>query len=76
MRFRLRTLMIVLAIGPPLLAAVWWYWQAALAFIALAFILEPALFINAIIGIFCYTFGGLCHLIGRLPGGHDRKDPE
>ena len=25
MRYRLRTLLIVLALGPPVLAAVWWY---------------------------------------------------
>lgn len=26
MRFRLRTLLIVLAVGPPLLAAIWLHW--------------------------------------------------
>ena len=27
MRFRLRTLLILLAIGPPLLAGLWWAWK-------------------------------------------------
>lgn len=27
MRYRLRTLMIVLALGPMVLACVWWFWQ-------------------------------------------------
>ena len=26
MRFRLRTLLILLAVGPPVLAAIWWVW--------------------------------------------------
>jgi hypothetical protein len=28
MRYRLRTLLILLAIGPPMLAGVWWAWIA------------------------------------------------
>jgi hypothetical protein len=30
MRYRLRTLLILLALGPPLLAGGWWRWQIAL----------------------------------------------
>ena len=29
MRFRLRTLLIVLALGPPVIAGVWWAWEAS-----------------------------------------------
>jgi hypothetical protein len=25
-------------------------------------------------GLLVFGFGGLCHLISRLPGGNDRKD--
>jgi hypothetical protein len=48
LRYKLRTLLILLAVGPPLLAVAWWFWEAALALVALALILEPALFIDAI----------------------------
>jgi len=40
-RYKLRTLMIVLAVGPPLLAAAWWYGKAALAILVLALIVCP-----------------------------------
>ena len=72
MRYRLRTLLILLAVGPPIIAAAWWcgtqipVWVYFLAFIALL----PDLLIAG----FAYTFGALCHLIGWLPGGNDRKN--
>jgi len=39
MRFRLRTLLIVLAIGPPVIAGVWFLAQSALGATVLAFVL-------------------------------------
>ena len=71
MRYRLRTLLIALAIGPPLLAGVWWclgripVWVYVLAVVAML----PELLIAA----FAYTFGAICHLIGWLPDG--RRPP-
>ena len=72
LRYKLRTLLILLVVGPPLLAVAWWYfrriplWVVALIAIAALPELLVAAFING--------FGALCHLIGRLPGGQDRKD--
>lgn len=46
MRFRLRTLLIVAAVGPPLLAGLWWAWTAVgtLLPVILIFALPPFLF--------------------------------
>lgn len=40
MRFRLRTLLIVLAVGPPLLIAAWW-------FLVEPFVVTPAIYIRS-----------------------------
>ena len=69
MRFRLRTLMILLAVGAPVIALAWWYGRAALGIFLLTVIFCPEL----LFGVFTYTFGALCHFIGRLPEG-DNKD--
>jgi hypothetical protein len=61
MRFRLRTLMIVLALGPPIIAVAWWYGKAALGILVLALIVCPQLVLELAMLLF-YTFG------------HDRKD--
>jgi len=75
MRFSLRTLLIVMVLGPPALAAAWWYGKILLGLIALAVIACPPLVLEPAMLLCGYTFGALCHLIGRLPGGCDRKDP-
>jgi len=66
MRFRLRTLLIVLALGPPLIAVAWWYGKAALVILVFALIVCPQLVFESVMLLF-YTLCGLA-------GGHDRKD--
>jgi hypothetical protein len=74
LRYRLRTLLIVLAIGPPLIALAWWYGKAALGILILALLVSPMLILDLLMAVFVNGFGALCHLIGRLPGGNDRQD--
>jgi hypothetical protein len=59
-RYKLRTLMILLAVLPPLIALAWWYWRVAVGMIVLAIFIDPGLPIV----LFGYTFGALCHLAG------------
>jgi hypothetical protein len=63
MRYRLRTLMIVLALGPPVIALAWWYGRVAIGVFLLAILVCPEL----IFGAFVYTFGALCHLLSGKP---------
>lgn len=65
MRYRLRTLLIVLAIGPPVLAVIWWYGRI---------VVGVSLLVTFVVGLLILGFGGLFHLISRLHGGNDRKD--
>ena len=44
MRYRLRTLMIATALGPPLLAMVWFAWPIMLAFVAYGIAAAAVLF--------------------------------
>jgi hypothetical protein len=73
MRFPLRTLLILLAVGPPILAVSWWYFRRipgwVLVMVAIAVLPE------LVMATFIHGFGALCHWIGRLPGGHDPKEP-
>jgi len=62
MRFRLRTLMIFVALGPPIIAVAWWYGKAALGILVFALIVCPQLALELAMLLF-YSFGG-----------HDRKD--
>ncbi len=64
MRYRLRTLMIVLAVGPAVLALAWWYCKFAIGLFVLALIVCPAVIFDAAM-LFCYSFGALCHLFGE-----------
>ena len=41
MRYRLRTLLIVLAFGPPAIALAWWYGKVAIALLVLALLFCP-----------------------------------
>jgi len=68
MRFRLRTLLILLAVGPPVIALAWWYGRVAIGVFLLALFFCPEL----IFGVFAHTFGALCHWIGGKP--RDRKE--
>jgi hypothetical protein len=52
MRYRLRTLLIVLVLGPPLLACPWWLPQlAGMAFILAVSLVAIALYLVAILAI-------------------------
>ena len=73
MQFHLRTLLIILALGPPALAGTWWLYTHPVAVWAFAIAALIVFIPNLILAVFGYGFGGLCHLIGRLPGGNDRK---
>ena len=59
MRYRLRTLLILMAVGPPIIALAWWYGRLAVGVLILALIVFPELLI--------YAFGGLYYLIGGKP---------
>ena len=67
MRYGLRTLLIVLALGPPAIALAWWYGRVAIGLFLLALLVCPELIFGAVIYTFVYTFGALCHLIGGKP---------
>jgi hypothetical protein len=51
MRFRLRTLLIALAIVPPAIALAWWYGKAAVGLLVLALLVCPDVFVFAVQGI-------------------------
>ena len=70
MRYRLRTLLIVLAVVPPLLAVAWWYGQRIPIWVFA--VLLVAAIPQLLVAAFVYGFGLVCYLVGRLPGG--RKD--
>jgi len=73
-RYKLRTLLILLAVGPVVLAFVWQCYVAkAPAWLIVALLLIAAIPSSFVLA-FGYGFGALCHLIARIPGGNDRKD--
>jgi hypothetical protein len=69
MRFRLRTLLIVLALGPPVIALAWWYWKVALDLLPLA-LLFPYLILLSL----ARMFDALCQLIGVKPRGDSAEN--
>jgi hypothetical protein len=70
MRYKLRTLPILSAAGPPLIALTWWYEKTVMGVLVLSAIFCPDL----VLGVAFYTFGALCHLIGGKPFVGPRKD--
>jgi hypothetical protein len=74
MRYRLRTQLIVLAIGPPVLALAWRLYSERIPLWVIVVVTVVAALPYLIVATFGYGFGALCYLIGRLPGGNDRKD--
>jgi hypothetical protein len=67
MRFRLRTLLILLAVGPPLIALAWRYGKLAIGLLVFALIACPQLVVELAML--------LCHLVGGTPR-NDHKDSQ
>jgi hypothetical protein len=66
-RYKLRTLLIVLALGPPIIALEWWYWkESSLGLLALLVVgLSLILWLlNLMLWALARIFGALCDLMG------------
>jgi hypothetical protein len=77
MRFRLRTLLIALAVGPPLLALEWWYWkESAFALVALEVVSLYVILwlLYLILWMIERIYDALCQLIGVKPHGVHADD--
>jgi hypothetical protein len=48
MRYRLRTLLIVLALGPPVIALAWWYGKLIIALLVITLLVSPSLIFDAV----------------------------
>jgi len=66
MRFRLCTLMIVLALGPPVLALAWWYGRTIIALLVITLLVAPSLIFDAV-NLSDYLFRALRRLMGGSP---------
>lgn len=66
MRFRLRTLLIALAIAPPLLALVWLYPGAVS--VALALVALLAVYLIVVPYCIAWFISAIAALIGKIPG--------
>ena len=66
MRFRLRTLMIVVAIGPPVIALAWWYGRWIIAVLVITLLVSPSLIFDAV-NLSYYSFRAVRRLIGGSP---------
>jgi hypothetical protein len=77
MRYRLRTLLIVLAVGPSVIALEWWYWKespfALLPLIVISVCLILGL-LNLIVWALERMYAALCQLIGMKPRGVHADD--
>ena len=77
MRFRLRTLMIVLALGPPAIALEWWYWkESSLALLVLEVVSLYLILwlLYLILWVVTRMYDALCQLIGVKPRGVPADD--
>ncbi len=66
MRYRLRTLMIVLALGPMVIALAWWYGKLIIALLVITLLVSPSLIFDAV-NLSYYSFRALRRLIGGSP---------
>ncbi len=71
MRFRLRTLMIFLAVGPPLLAVTWWAGLLAAEFATRPRSIAEAIACVLLCGLLMYAIGGV--LVARHAGRQQPK---
>ena len=70
MRFCLRTLLIVLALGPPVIALAWWYWtEVALTLLALA-VFHPYIVLLSLTRL----YDAICQSMGIKPRGDPSED--
>ena len=71
-RFDLRTLLIALALGPPLIALEWWYWKelslALLVLLVVGLCLILGL-LNLTLWVLAHIYHALCRLTGAKPRG-------
>ena len=77
MRYRLRTLLILMAVGPPAIALEWWYWkESSLALLALEVVgLYLILWLlYLILWLVERMYDALCQLIGVKPRGVPADD--
>jgi hypothetical protein len=77
MRYSLRTLMIVLALGPPTIALEWWYWkESSLALLALEVVSLYLILwlLHLILWLVERMYDTLCQLIGVKPRDDRRKN--
>jgi len=65
MRYRLRTLLIALALGPPVLALEWWYWKES-PFALLPLIVVSLCLILWLLNLMVWMLERLYHALGRL----------
>jgi hypothetical protein len=66
MQFRLRTLLIFLALGPPVIALEWWYWkQSSFALLPLIVVTVCLILwlLNLILSVLARICDALCQLI-------------
>jgi hypothetical protein len=71
-RYTLRTLLIALALGPPLIALEWWYWkESSLALLVLEVVSLYLILwlLYLILWMFSRTYRALRQLIGVKPSG-------
>jgi predicted PurR-regulated permease PerM len=72
MRYRLRTLLVALTLGPPVLALEWWYWkESSLALLVLLVVILSLILwlLNALVWALARIYEALCQLIGVKPPG-------
>jgi hypothetical protein len=65
-RFRLRTLLIVLAIGPPVIALAWWYGRLIIAVLVITLLVAPSLIFD-VVNLSYYSIRAIRRLIDGSP---------
>ena len=72
MQYRLRTLLIVLAIGPPVIALAWWYGKIIIALLVITLLVAPSLIFDAV-NLSYYSFRALRRLLGGSPRDESKE---
>ena len=74
MRYRLRTLLIVLTLGPPVIALEWWYWKES-SFALLVLIVVGLSLILGLLNLILWVLGRICDALCQLIGVKPRSLP-